>query len=152
MQISSGSTAHSSYFSGLPNENDPATGRERAYENSADPQQRPRLANSFPWADRRAVIAPGLVSGGGWRLAHDAVWGLQECYANGLEAGPAATESGPTTPVGAATALVGLGEPTLALVEVGVTDVVGTALLFSRLPAQLITEQSAADTAEGTAG
>ena len=98
------------------------------------------------------MIAPGLVSGVRWRLAHDADWGLQECYANGLEVGPTATEIGATTPVGAATALVGLGEPTLALVEVGVTDVVGTALLFSRLPAQLITEQSAADTAEGTAG
>ena len=48
--------------------------------------------------------------------------------------------------------MVGLGEPTLALVEVGVADVVGTVLLFPGLLAQLITEQSAADTAEGPTG
>jgi hypothetical protein len=74
------------------------------------------------------------VSGVRWRLAHDADWGLQECYANGLEVGPVATEITAAAPVGAATALVGLGEPTLALVEVGVTDVVGTALFVLQTP------------------
>jgi hypothetical protein len=58
MQTSSGSTARSSCFSGLLTENDSATGSQRAYEKSADPQQRPRLAKSFPWADR----APGFLS------------------------------------------------------------------------------------------